>query len=228
MANLYMIERGAKIVSVPNYYDENLTPMEIALDEKISPTANAQRYFKLYQKARSARKFAQEQKELAQEELRYLEEQLLCLENCTEEAELAEIREELETQGYVRATRSRRQIKKLPPSSPLRFEAKSGTEIFVGKNNRQNDALTASAKPGYVWLHAKDMPGSHVIITRENPDAETIRYAAALAAKYSKGRDSSRVPVDYTLKKYVKKPSGSKPGFVIYTNQKTLYVEPVL
>lgn len=226
MANLYRIERGAKIVSVPNYYDENLTELEIALDEKISPTANAQRYFKLYQKARSARKYAQEQKELALEEIRYLDSQLLCLENCTEEAELAEIREELEKLGYVRATHNRRQIKKLAPSTPMRFQAPGGTEIFVGKNNRQNDELTSSARAGYVWLHAKDMPGSHVIIACENPDESTIRYAASLAAKYSKGRESSRVPVDYTLKKYVKKPSGSKPGFVIYTNQKTIFIDP--
>ena len=214
-------------VSVPNYYDEALTPMEIELDERISPAQNAQRYFKRYQKARSARKFALEQKAIAQEEIRYLASQLLALETCTEEAELAEIREELEKLGYVRANHNRRQMKKLPPSTPLRFTAPSGAEIFVGKNNRQNDELTFSAKPGYVWLHAKDMPGSHVIIARENPDEATIRYAASLAARYSSGRESGRVPIDYALKKYVKKPSGAKPGFVTYTNQKTLYAEPL-
>ena len=227
MANLHLVSKGAKRVSVPNYYDEALTPMEIELDERISPAQNAQRYFKRYQKARSARKFALEQKAIAQEEIRYLASQLLALETCTEEAELAEIREELEKMGYVRANHNRRQMKKLPPSTPLRFTAPSGAEIFVGKNNRQNDELTFSAKPGYVWLHAKDMPGSHVIIARENPDEATIRYAASLAARYSSGRESGRVPVDYALKKYVKKPSGAKPGFVTYTNQKTLYAEPL-
>ena len=227
MANLHLVSKGAKRVSVPNYYDEALTPMEIELDERISPAQNAQRYFKRYQKARSARKFALEQKAIAQEEIRYLASQLLALETCTEEAELAEIREELEKLGYVRANHNRRQMKKLPPSTPLRFTAPSGAEIFVGKNNRQNDELTFSAKPGYVWLHAKDMPGSHVIIARENPDEATIRYAASLAARYSSGRESGRVPIDYALKKYVKKPSGAKPGFVTYTNQKTLYAEPL-
>ena len=227
MANLHLVSKGAKRVSVPNYYDEALTPMEIELDERISPAQNAQRYFKRYQKARSARKFALEQKAIAQEEIRYLASQLLALETCTEEAELAEIREELEKLGYVRANHNRRQMKKLPPSTPLRFTAPSGAEIFVGKNNRQNDELTFSAKPGYVWLHAKDMPGSHVIIARENPDEATIRFAASLAARYSSGRESGRVPVDYALKKYVKKPSGAKPGFVTYTNQKTLYAEPL-
>ncbi len=227
MANLHLVSKGAKRVSVPNYYDEALTPMEIELDERISPAQNAQRYFKRYQKARSARKFALEQKAIAQEEIRYLASQLLALETCTEEAELAEIREELEKLGYVRANHNRRQMKKLPPSTPLRFTAPSGAEIFVGKNNRQNDELTFSAKPGYVWLHAKDMPGSHVIIARENPDEATIRFAASLAARYSSGRESGRVPIDYALKKYVKKPSGAKPGFVTYTNQKTLYAEPL-
>ena len=227
MANLHLVSKGAKRVSVPNYYDEALTPMEIELDERISPAQNAQRYFKRYQKARSARKFALEQKDIAQEEIRYLASQLLALETCTEEAELAEIREELEKLGYVRANHNRRQMKKLPPSTPLRFTAPSGAEIFVGKNNRQNDELTFSAKPGYVWLHAKDMPGSHVIIARENPDEATIRFAASLAARYSSGRESGRVPIDSALKKYVKKPSGAKPGFVTYTNQKTLYAEPL-
>ena len=227
MANLHLVSKGAKRVSVPNYYDEALTPMEIEIDERISPAQNAQRYFKRYQKARSARKFALEQKAIAQEEIRYLASQLLALETCTEEAELAEIREELEKMGYVRANHNRRQMKKLPPSTPLRFTAPSGAEIFVGKNNRQNDELTFSAKPGYVWLHAKDMPGSHVIIARENPDEATIRFAASLAARYSSGRESGRVPIDYALKKYVKKPSGAKPGFVTYTNQKTLYAEPL-
>ena len=227
MANLHLVSKGAKRVSVPNYYDEALTPMEIELDERISPAQNAQRYFKRYQKARSARKFALEQKAIAQEEIRYLASQLLALETCTEEAELAEIREELEKLGYVRANHNRRQMKKLPPSTPLRFTAPSGAEIFVGKNNRQNDELTFSAKPGYVWLHAKDMPGSHVVIVGENPDEATIRFAASLAARYSSGRESGRVPIDYALKKYVKKPSGAKPGFVTYTNQKTLYAEPL-
>jgi predicted ribosome quality control (RQC) complex YloA/Tae2 family protein len=108
----------------------------------------------------------------------------------------------------------------------MRFTAPSGRVILVGKNNLQNDKLTGTAQPNEVWLHAKDMPGSHVIIVGEDPDEATILYAARLAALYSKGKTSSRVPVDYTLRRYVKKPGGAKPGFVIYTNQHTLYVQP--
>ena len=117
-------------------------------------------------------------------------------------------------------------MKSLAPSRPLKLFASDGTVILVGKNNLQNDKLTASAQPNEVWLHAKDMPGSHVIIVGENPSDKTIGEAASLAAYYSKGRSSSRVPVDYTLRKYVKKPGGARPGFVIYTHQKTLSVQP--
>ena len=98
----------------------------------------------------------------------------------------------------------------------------------MGKNNLQNDKLTFTAESNEIWLHAKDMPGSHVIITGPEPDDETILYAARIAAKYSKGGTGSHVPVDYTLKKHVKKPSGAKPGFVIYTHQHTLYVDPIM
>ena len=198
----------------------------VELDPKLSPAANAQRYFKLYQKARSARRLAAEQKERTEEELNYLEGQLENLGKCTEEAELFEIRSELEHEGYVKPSRSRSQMKSLAPSRPLKLFASDGTVILVGKNNLHNDKLTASAQPNEIWLHAKDMPGSHVIIVGENPSDKTIGEAASLAAYYSKGRSSSRVPVDYTLRKYVKKPGGARPGFVIYTHQKTLYVQP--
>ena len=199
---------------------------KVELDEKLSPGQNAQRYFKLYQKARNAKTLAADQIEKTESELNYLEGQLDNLSKCEEEAELSELREELERFGYVRPNRSRRQMKQLPPSSPMRFTAPSGRVILVGKNNLQNDKLTGTAQPNEVWLHAKDMPGSHVIIVGEAPDEDTIRFAARLAALYSKGRASSRVPVDYTLRRFVKKPGGAKPGFVIYTNQHTLYVQP--
>jgi len=225
-ASLNLVEKGMKAVELPNYYDENLAPLRVELDVKLSPAANAQRYFKLYQKARSARRLAAEQKARTEEELAYLEGQLENLTKCTEEAELFEVRAELEQQGYVKPGRSRREMKSLPPSRPLRLAASDGTAILVGKNNLQNDKLTASAQPDEIWLHAKDMPGSHVIIVGERPSEQTIGEAASLAAYYSKGRAGSRVPVDYTLRRYVKKPSGAKPGFVIYTHQKTLYVQP--
>ena len=225
-ANLHLAQKGAKSVEVPNYYEEGMPMLKVELDEKLSPGQNAQRYFKLYQKARNAQTLAAEQIEKTTEELNYLEGQLDNLEKCSEEAELFELRSELERFGYVRPNRSRRQMKQLPPSKPMRFTAPSGRTVLVGKNNLQNDKLTGTAQPNEVWLHAKDMPGSHVIIVGEDPDDETILFAARLAALYSKGKTGSRVPVDYTLRRYVKKPGGAKPGFVIYTNQHTLYVPP--
>ncbi len=225
-ANMHLAQKGAKSVEVPNYYEPDMPMLKVELDEKLSPGQNAQKYFKLYQKARNAQTLAAEQIEKTSAELDYLEGQMDNLDKCQEEAELFELREELEKLGYVRANRSRRQMKQLPPSKPMKFTAPSGRTILVGKNNLQNDKLTGTARPNEVWLHAKDMPGSHVIIVGEAPDEETILFAARLAALYSKGKASSRVPVDYTLRRYVKKPGGAKPGFVIYTNQRTLYVEP--
>ena len=226
-ANLHLAQKGMKAVDVPNYYEEGMPSLKVELEEKLSPGQNAQRYFKLYQKARNAQTLAAEQIDKTQEELAYLEGQLDNLSKCGEEAELFELRAELEKFGYVKPNRNRRQMKQLPPSSPMRFVAPSGHTILVGKNNLQNDKLTATAQPNEVWLHAKDMPGSHVVIVGENPGEETILFAARLAAANSKGRNSSRVPVDYTLRRYVKKPAGAKPGFVIYTNQRTLYVQPM-
>lgn len=225
-ANLHLAKKGEKSVELPNYYEENIPMLTVELDEKLSPGQNAQRYFKLYQKARNAQTLAAEQIEKTSEELNYLEGQMDNLSKCVEESELVELREELERFGYVKANRNRRQMKQLPPSKPMKFTAADGHIILVGKNNLQNDKLTSTAQPDEVWLHAKDMPGSHVIIVGENPSDETILEAARIAAGYSKGADSSRVPVDYTLRKYVKKPSGAKPGFVIYTHQHTLYVTP--
>ncbi len=225
-ANLHLARKGARHVDVPNYYEEGTPPLTVELDEKLSPGQNAQRYFKLYQKARNAKVLAAEQIEKTSAELNYLEGQMGNLDNCQAESELAELRAELEKLGYVRPNHSRRQMKQLPPSQPMRFTAPSGRTILVGKNNLQNDKLTATAQPNEVWLHAKDMPGSHVIIVGEAPDEDTIVYAARLAAAYSRGKTSSRVPVDYTLRRYVKKPGGARPGFVIYTNQRTLFVQP--
>ena len=225
-ANLYRLKKGEPVARVENFYSEACELVDIPMDVSLSPAQNAQRYFKLYQKARNARTLAAEQIEKTSEELAYLEGQMDNLGKCSGESELAELRDELEKFGYVRRVTNRRQMKQLPPSQPMKFTAPSGATILVGKNNLQNDKLTFSADPNEIWLHAKDMPGSHVIIVGENPDDETIVYAAKLAAAYSKGANSSNVPVDYTRRRFVKKPSGAKPGFVIYTNQHTLYVTP--
>ena len=225
-ASIAQIQRGVSRVELPNYYDPEYRPLTIELDVRLSPGANAQRYFKLYQKARNAQRLAAEQKEKTEEEIAYLEGQLDNLDKCTQEAELFEIRAELEKEGYLKPTHNRRQMKALPPSLPMKFTSTDGDVILVGKNNLQNDKLTATAQPNEWWLHAKNMPGSHVIVASEHPSERTLHEAARLAAYYSKGRTGSGVPVDYTQKKRVKKPAGAKPGFVIYTQQRTLYVEP--
>ncbi len=225
-ASLHLAKKGMKSVTIPNYYEEGTPDLEVQLDEKLSPGQNAQRYFKLYQKARSAKRLAAEQVKKTTEELDYLEGQMLNLSACEEESELAELREELEKYGYVRKNHNRRQMKKLEPSKPMRFDSPAGIPILVGKNNLQNDKLTFTAEPNEWWLHAKDMPGSHVIVASENPDEETLHMAARLAARYSKGASAGKVPVDMTRRRYVKKPSGAKPGFVVYTNQTTVLAEP--
>ncbi len=225
-ASLHLAKKGMKSVTIPNYYEEGAPGLEVQLDEKLSPGQNAQRYFKLYQKARSAKRLAAEQVEKTTEELDYLEGQMLNLSACEEESELAELREELEKYGYVRKNHNRRQMKKLEPSRPMRFDSPTGIPILVGKNNLQNDKLTFTAEPNEWWLHAKDMPGSHVIVLSADPDEETLHMAARLAARYSKGASAGKVPIDMTRRRYVKKPAGAKPGFVIYTNQKTVLAEP--
>ena len=222
----HLVKKGMKSVFIPNYYDINLTPLEITLDEKLNATANAQKYFKLYRKAQSAKKLAEEQRQLAVEELSYLEGQMENLKKCTDEPSLWELRSELVKLGYIKDTATRRQTKALPPSQPFRYTAEDGTEILVGRNNYQNEKLTFGAEINEMWLHVKDAPGSHVIVKSTNVSDETLLFAAKLAAKHSSQSSSSHVPVDYTYRKYVKKPSGSKPGFVIYTHQKTLFVTP--
>jgi predicted ribosome quality control (RQC) complex YloA/Tae2 family protein len=225
-ASQYLIKKGQKTAELTDYAADGMPIVTVPLDEKLSPAQNAQRYYKLYQKARSARTLAAEQLEKTEEELNYLEGQMDNLGKCEAEPELFELRQELEKMGYVNASHNRRQIKQLPPSQPMRFESPKGRAILVGKNNLQNDKLTFTAEPDEIWLHAKDMPGSHVIIPGGEPDDETLSMAARLAAKYSTGGTGSNVPVDYTRRKYVKKPSGAKPGFVIYTHQRTLFVNP--
>lgn len=226
MAQAHTVARGASRAKLDNYYAEDGAPIEVELDVKLSPTANAQRYFKLYQKAKSALHQAAEQVDKTRQELFYLEGQLDNLQKCTDESELNEVREELVREGYLRANHNRRTIKKLPPSAPHHFRAPDGTDILVGKNNLQNDQLTRTAEPSDTWMHAKDMPGSHVIVCAREPSREALLLAAHLAAYFSKGRSSSQVPVDYTKRKYVKKPAGARPGFVIYTHQTTLFITP--
>ncbi len=227
-AQVHLVPRGVEKVSLPNFYDPDGGEMLIDLDVALTPAQNAQRYFKRYRKARAAQQIAKEQKEKTMQEITLLEQALFDLNECQTEDDLKDVKRTLEAAGIVKPQSQKGQKgkgKKVPQreSQPMRFFAPDGTEILVGKNSVQNDRLTGSARGADTWLHAKDMPGSHVIIRSESPSPETLLTAAKLAAWYSKAR-GVQVPVDYTLRKYVKKPGGSAPGFVIYTNQRTLII----
>jgi len=224
-ANLYSLQKGQEQAVLPNWYDPAGGNIAIPLDPRLTPGQNAQKYFKKYQNARSARQVASEQKEKTLQELDYLEGMLLDVGKCVGESELEEIRGELVRTGYLKKNTNRRQQRTLPKSKPCRYLSSDGIEILVGKNAVQNDRLTQEAPGDAIWLHAKDLPGSHVIIRAEGEiPRETLKQAVMLAAWYSKGQRSSMVPIDYTRRKYVKKPSGAAPGKVIYTHQKTAYM----
>ena len=224
-AQLHLVPRGAQQVTLPDYYTGGT--LDIPLDVRLSPAQNAQRYFKRYQKARAAARLAAEQKEKTLTEIRLLEEALVGLESSENEDDLGDVRRMLTEAGVIKKTAAERkkQPKNQRQSAPMRFNAADGTEIAVGKNALQNERLTLSARGEDIWLHAKDMPGSHVIIRAEGREVsdDTLLTAAKLAAFYSKAHGVA-VPVDYTLRKFVKKPSGTPAGFVSYTRQKTLII----
>lgn len=222
---LHQIPRGVASVELENYYEENV-PITIVLDPALSPNQNAQKYFQKYQKLRNAVKLVGEQIEETKQEIAYLQSVLTQLE-LAGPMDLELIKEELIEEGYVKSSfvKQKRQTKK---SQPAKFIASDGTEILVGRNNLQNDQLTLkTAKKTEYWLHAKDIPGSHVIIRSTDPSEQTILEAAELAAFYSKYRHSAQVPVDLVQVKHIRKPNGAKPGYVIYENQKTYYMTPV-
>jgi len=224
-ANSYALQQGSSEAAVYNYYMDPPEPIVIPLDSRLSPNDNAQKYYKKYQKAKAARDMAAEQREKTLEELEYLEGQLDNLDKCTGDSELRELGDELMNEGYIK--RPKGKVQRLPASKPMCFVSSDGIEIYVGKNNRQNDMLTLKlAGPRDIWMHTKEIPGSHVIIKAEDPPKQTLYEGALLAAYYSKGRGGENIPVDYTEKRYVKKPSGAKPGMVIYTTNRTAYVTP--
>ena len=223
-ANLFRLKKGMTEAVLPDWFGGEGAEITVPLDIRLTPTQNAQKYFKKYQKARSARETAAVQRDKTLSELEYLESMLEGAENSPGESELEEIRQELVRTGYMKKVTSRRQQRKLPESRPWQYRSSDGIEILVGKNSLQNDRLTLSARGDEMWLHAKDMPGSHVIVRAEGEiPLQTMKEAALLAAWYSKGKGAA-VPVDYTRRKYVKKPSGAAPGKVIYTHQKTTVI----
>jgi len=226
LSNIFNIQKGMKEVSLLNYYDN--TDITIVLNENKTPQENSQVYYKKYNKMKRANENILVQIKKTKNELDYLISVLTALENNLQESNIDAIKAELIQEGYIKKHVYNKK-KKQPQSKPNKFISPTGFNILVGKNNIENDQITfKTAKKRDIWLHTKDIPGSHVIIITDGKevDDETLEYAAMLAAYHSKSRNSSTVPVDYTTVKNVKKPSGAKPGFVNYFHQKTVYVTP--
>ena len=227
-ANLYRLQRRDTKLAAENYYEEGCPVVEIRLDPRLSPQENAARYFKQYAKAKTAEQVLLEQMQQGEGELTYLESVLQELQQAEKEQDFQDIRWELSQGGYLRGAQ-RRQQGFQRPSKPREFRSSAGLRILVGRSNRQNDQLTGKmAGPRDIWLHTQKIHGSHVILFTEGaePDEQSLLEAATLAAWFSHGRESGKVPVDYTPVRYVKKPSGAKPGMVVYTTYRTLFVTP--
>lgn len=226
-AYMHQINRGDKSVELINFYDEEQAVVKIDLDVQLTPSDNAQRYFRKYTKQKNSIAVVEEQMALAQDEITYMETILQQLDNASL-ADIEEIREELVEQGYLR-NKVKRGAKRKKAAKPtlLCYTSSEGVSIYVGKNNTQNEYLTNRlASPSDVWLHTKDIPGSHVVIRGGDFGDVTLEEAAMLSGYYSQARESSMIPVDYTFIRHVRKPSGAKPGFVIYDHQKTLFITP--
>lgn len=229
-ANIHQVRPGDKSASVINYYDGST--VNIPLDPRLSPSKNAQQYFKKYGKAKTAVKEKQLQLRTNESDIKYLDSVMSYLKNASDVSEIEALRRELEETGYLRKRKIPGGFKEKKISSkPYRYILPGGCEVLVGRNNRENDILTfKTASSRDIWMHTKDIPGSHVIVKTscEEISDEDLYAAASIAAYHSKGRESENVPVDYVRVKYVKKPAGAKPGMVIFTNNKTVWVDPKL
>lgn len=226
-ANIYSIKPGDHFISVLNYYDENSSYIDIKLDPNKSASDNIQKYFKKYNKLKKSESAAKIQIDSTNEELDYLQSVLTSIQNVEDYKGIEDIKRELMETGYLKFKKANKQKDK--KSKPLHFISSEGIDIYVGKNNIQNDYLTLKfANKNDLWLHTKEVPGSHVIVkTIDKFTDKTLEEAALLAAYYSKGRESSKVAVDYTEVRNVHKPNGAKPGMVIYYTNKTLYIDPI-
>ena len=226
-ANLYRMERGMRCLTAQNYYDTDCKDINIPLDVKLSPQENAAKYFKKYTKAKAAEKHITQQLEMGRAELQDLESVLQELTLAESEQDFNDIRSELTDGGYLRSKGKKQSFQR--PSKPREFRSTNGLRILVGRNNRQNDRLTTKdAEKWDLWFHTQRIHGSHVILSTDGaqPDEESIAEAASLAAYFSQAQGSTKVPVDYTPIKYVKKPAGAKPGMVVYTTYKTMLTDP--
>lgn len=226
-ANLYRLEKGSDSVELQNFYEESQPVVQIKLDPALTPSQNAQKYYKEYRKAKTAEEVLTVQIHEAEQDLAYLDTVLDELGRAVVERDLAEIRAELEEQGYLRSQKGAR--KQSPTRGPMEFRSTDGFRILVGRNNRENDLLTLKqAKKTDLWFHTKNIPGSHVVLFPDGKKAtkQAVGEAAMLAACFSRGRNSSNVAVDWTEIRHVSKPQGSKPGMVIYVGNKTIFAVP--
>ena len=230
-ANLYRLKQGDTFAELENFYESDSPLIRIALDPMLTPSQNAQKYYKDYRKARTAEEKLTEQIAQAQQELAYLDTVSEALSRAETEQDLLELRQELTEQGYLRIQRSKGKEKRPSMVAPLQFTTTDGFTVLVGRNNRQNDHLTLKQANNHdMWLHVKQIPGSHTVIVSDHREIsdQAILEAAQIAAYHSRARNSAQVPVDYTLIRYVSKPQGAKPGMVIYVKNKTVYVTPAL
>ena len=228
-ANLYRMERGMSRLTTQNYYDPDCADVDIPLDVRLSPQENAAKYFKKYTKAKTAEKYLTEQLEKGRAELMYLESVQQELALAESEQDFNDIRSELADGGYLRRGGNGKKAAFQRPSKPREFRSSAGLRILVGRNNRQNDRLTAKdAEKWDLWLHTQKIHGSHVILCTGGvePDEQSLLEAASLAAYFSQAQGSTKVPVDYTPVKFVKKPAGARPGMVVYTTYNTLLADP--
>lgn len=230
-ANLYRVERGQSKVEVENYYDPELEKITIELDPAISPSANAQKYFKLYNKAKRGRKIINRLIAENSDLLKVISDYETKVQEAENISELKKIRKQLENQNWIKKKQKRKKDDSKEQSAFLKLTSPDGFQLYVGRNSKENDLIIRRIATKHdMWLHAKQIPGSHVLV--RNPEKKpgipmpTLLFAAKIAAYYSKAKHSTTVPVDYTWAKYVVKPSGSEPGFVTYTHEKTLFVKP--
>ena len=227
-ANIHRIVKGQTVIQCEDFYDENMSLIDVPISPILSPQQNAAKFYKDYAKLKNAEKELTKQMELGEQELHYLKSVLEELNRAENEAELDEIRQELYAGGYVRLDSSKKRMK-VAKSKPMRFESTDGYPIYVGRNNRQNDELTFKlARKDDIWCHASKVHGSHVIIScgGTTPPDDTITQAAQLAAYYSETMGGQNIPVDVTPVKQVKKLTGAKPGMVIYHTYRTVIVNP--
>ncbi len=225
-ANLYRMKGGERILHAENYYEDGCPTIDIPLDPLLSPQQNAAKNYKQYNKLKTAEFHLREQIEKAENERAYLESVLQELSQAETEQEFNEIRRELQETNYLKKSSGKKELKRA--FAPRTFKTSSGLEVLVGRSNVQNDQLTKKADKRDYWFHTQHIHGSHVILrcTGLTPSDDDLREAAMLAAYFSQAKESSGVPVDYCPVKFVKKPTGARPGMVTYDNYRTLYVTP--